>query len=198
MPPLLAAAPEVPAGTAPLPPAVAEAVGIQLGKVPLEGWLDPLALSSRCRDTVEVRRHCGLAGRVIISCWVVCCSCTGGYAGDCAHLTVPFLLLSLDVMQMLVRESVPLPKPQMPAAQPAAAPSAPVPAAPTAAAAAPVAPLETAAEPQQQPAAGGRRQAAGGAAGGAARASGGGGRGKLAGGKGGPKGTLDFRRSTRR
>ena len=64
VPPLLAAAPETPAGTAPLPPAVAEAVAGQLGKVPLEGRLDPLALSSRCRDTVEVRRRCGLAGRL--------------------------------------------------------------------------------------------------------------------------------------
>lgn len=54
VPPLLAAAPEAPVGTAPLPPAVAEAVVGQLGRVPLEARLDPLSLSSRCCDTVEV------------------------------------------------------------------------------------------------------------------------------------------------
>lgn len=54
VPPLLAAAPEAPVGIAPLPPAVAEAVAGQLGRVPLEARLDSLSLSSRCCDTVEV------------------------------------------------------------------------------------------------------------------------------------------------
>ena len=68
VPPLLAAGPGGAAEAAPLPPAVAEAVAGQLGRVPLEARLDPLALSSRCSDTVEVSRVGGW-GVVHGSCW---------------------------------------------------------------------------------------------------------------------------------
>lgn len=74
--PLLAASPEVPASTTPLPAAVAEAVAGQLGRVPLEARLDPLSLSSRCSDTVEVRRQRQL-GRVMPST-AGCCIFEGG------------------------------------------------------------------------------------------------------------------------
>lgn len=101
------------------------------------------------------------------------------------------------VLQMLVRESLPLPKPQMPDV-PAVTALAP-PMAPAAGPVAPAAPPEAgAAEQQQPPAAGGRRQAGGGGGAGAGARASGGGRGKGGGGKGGSKGTLDFRRSTRR
>lgn len=53
--PLLEPQPAAAAAPVPsLPPAVAEAVAAQLGRVPLEARLDPLALSSRCGEIVEV------------------------------------------------------------------------------------------------------------------------------------------------
>lgn len=48
------------AEAAPPPPAVAEAVAAQLARVPLQARLDPLALSSRCGDTIEVWRRVGV------------------------------------------------------------------------------------------------------------------------------------------
>lgn len=57
---------------APMAPAVAEAVARQLAAVPLSEQLDPLALSSRSGEVVEVRRRGGWA---VLHWWGRCAGC---------------------------------------------------------------------------------------------------------------------------
>jgi hypothetical protein len=61
------------AGAAAAPPsaAVAEAVAGQLARVPLSEQLDPLALSSRCGEMIEVRWKEWLVGLVVVVVVVV-------------------------------------------------------------------------------------------------------------------------------
>lgn len=182
VPPLLAAEAAAPAAL--LPPALAEAVAGQLGAVPLEARLDPLALSSRCRDTIEVGAASVLPLKYLRTCM------SGTARLGTAHInSTP---VPCAPLQMLVRESQPLPKPQMPP------PPAPEAAAPAPAAAPTPAPARTPAAPPAAAAqAKGRRAAAPApvpAAAAAPRESGGRGAG---GGKAG-KGALEFRRSARR
>lgn len=176
-------------GAAALPPAVAAAVAGQLAAVPLAEALDPLALSSRCVEIVEVRWGCwppamrGNSPPALVDYESTRAASSGSrrmIGGACLYRCM--LVCVTILVQTLVRESQPLPKPALP---PAAAPGNS--AAPAAAHAAPApAPAQPAAA--AAPAAKGRRPQAGG---GAARESG-------VRAAGGGKGGLDLKRSGRR
>jgi hypothetical protein len=58
------------AAAAPLSAAVAEVVAGQLARVPLSEQLDPLALSSRCGEMIEVGWQGRLVGLVVGEAWV--------------------------------------------------------------------------------------------------------------------------------